>query len=192
MTTTRAISSAAASPTAKRTAVPLLLAGGILLAGCSTTDFPGSAVDLIEGELADQAGFGALTADCESPGDQPVEGDTFDCTGVTEDGRTIEFTATITAEDTFDIGSTNVILPSDLGQVEALTAQAIGESIGIVLPADSVDCGAEPLIVDGDATMLCAVTDPDTGDVYDTTLSNIVLAPDDISFEYDVAESPRS
>ncbi len=118
--------------------------------------------------------------------------DTFDCTGVTEDGRTIEFTATITAEDTFDIGSTNVILPSDLGQVEALTAQAIGESIGIVLPADSVDCGAEPLIVDGDATMLCAVTDPDTGDVYDTTLSNIVLAPDDISFEYDVAESPRS
>ncbi len=171
-------------------ALTALGGASLLLAACGSTDFSGSAADLIEGELADQAGFGALTAECGTPGDEPGVGDTFDCTGATEDGRTIEFTATVTAEDTFDIVSTNVILPSDLGELEALTAQSIGESLGVTLPADSVDCGTEPVIVDAGATMLCAVTDPDTGDVYDTTLSNIVLAPDDVSFEWDLA--PRS
>jgi hypothetical protein len=50
------------------------------------------AVDLIEGEIADQAQMGQLDAECEEI-DDPQPGDAFRCTAKTINGETIRFEA---------------------------------------------------------------------------------------------------
>ena len=69
------------------------LAGVLLLAaGCSTTEPDAAAVELIEGDLSEQIGLGALTGECDEPSTTST-GDEFACNGTTETGEVINFTA---------------------------------------------------------------------------------------------------
>jgi hypothetical protein len=164
----------------------------LFVAACSASsaDFQSTAEDLIEGDIAEQSTLGDLSATCEKP-DDPSPGDVFNCTGTTDDGRTVEFTATVEEDDKVNVQSTNLITVEGLGTIEEVAVAALEEEIGQTLGVENFDCGAEPIIIDvPDGTLTCALTDPGNGDVYDAEVTLPSL--EDIgSLTVQVADAPR-
>jgi hypothetical protein len=168
------------------------LAALLIFGACSASsaDFKSAAEDVIEGEIAEESTLGDLSATCEEP-DDPESGDVFACTATTEDGRTIEFTATVEDDDQVNVQSTNLITVDGLGTIEEVAVAALEEEIGQPLGVENFDCGSEPVIVDvPDGTLTCALTDPGNGDVYDAEVTLPSL--DDVgSLTVQVADAPR-
>ena len=79
-----------------------------------------AAVDLIEGELSDDLGL-AMTGECDDV-DDPEVGVSFECTGTTDDGRVVEFDATIDEEDHISVFSVNVVNAGAVGRFAAAEA----------------------------------------------------------------------
>ncbi|MEZ5228604.1 MAG: hypothetical protein R2710_18610 [Acidimicrobiales bacterium] len=171
------------------------IASAFLLAGCGGNDYDGAAVEVIEGDLADTVGLGAVTATCDPAegGDKPADGDTFTCSATTESGQTISYLATASG-DRVEVETTNVILGSKVGEVERITAQSLADQFEVEVPAETVDCGEASIVVTPDAVVTCGVTDTETGDVYDIELSNIDLTGSDgnITFDWLLSDTPRS
>jgi hypothetical protein len=162
----------------------------LLAAGCSVDvsvsfggdDAAAAAEDLIEDDIADQAGIGPLEATCEEIGD-PQPGDTFTCTATTEDGETIRFDAVMEEDDMVDVESVNLVTADGLDLIEGLAAQALEESVGATLGSENFDCGDRGLVVEPGGTIGCVLTDPATGTLYDATVTVKVLDPIEILVE---------
>lgn len=162
----------------------------LLAAGCSVdvsvsfggADAAAAAEDLIEDDIADQAGIGPLEATCEEI-DDPQPGDTFTCTATTGDGETIRFDAVMEEDDMVDVESVNLVTADGLDLIEGLAAQALEESVGATLGTENFDCGDKGLVVEPGGTIGCVLTDPATGTLYDATVTVKVLDPIEIFVE---------
>lgn len=148
-----------------RWTLPALIVG---VAACSTTDAAASGVDLIEGELADQIQLGPLTGECEEPSESG-EGEEFTCTGTTEDGAVINFTAVFEADDEVFIYPTNLVVDSSLFEAEAATT--LGPEFGIEIDPAQIECPEGVTVLDSEGQMFCTITDAQTGGVFPLTVT---------------------
>ena len=147
----------------------------VAVSGCSAEFSIGgqspedAAVDLIEGELADQIGQ-PLTGACDDV-DDPEVGTAFDCTGTTADGDVIDFVTLIDEEDHISVDSVNVVTAEAVGRFEAAAVEALGAETGVDLDPAAIDCGDGSVILPPSGDMSCTVTDPTDGTVYEATLT---------------------
>lgn len=140
----------------------------VVAAGCSTTDPVGSAVELIEGDLADQIGLGPLVGECDEPADTAT-GEEFSCTGITEDGAVIEFTAEFESDDELYVYPTNLVVDDRLFEEEA--AATLGPEFGIEIDPAQIECPEGMTVLDENDQMQCTITDAQTGAVFPLTVS---------------------
>jgi len=138
-----------------------------------------AAADLIEGDLADQLGM-ALAASCDELED-PKEGDSFACTGATDDGRIIDFNIDI-GEDEVLADSLNLLVAERVPALEQSVIDALSTESNLNIPAGSLDCGDGPIIVPPDKSFLCRLRDVATDQVFDTT----VTITDQATWTFDV------
>lgn len=150
----------------------LVVAGALSLGACSfsTGSSPtGSAEEVIENELAEQAGMTFADADCEDPADSEV-GTGFSCTAVNGDGATVTFDAVIDLEDMIFVAPTNLVYAEDMTIVEKEAAATLGPEIGVVIDPADVDCPDATTVLDGDE-LGCEITDAATGDRFELTVT---------------------
>jgi hypothetical protein len=175
----------------RHVSVGVALAAVLVVGACSASsaDYKSTAEDLIEGEIAEESTLGDLSATCEEP-DDPEPGDVFACTATTEDGRTVEFTATVEEDDKVNVESTNLITVDGLGTIEEVAVAALEEEIGQPLGVENFDCGSEPVIINvTEEFLICALTDPASGEVYEAQVD--IPSLDDVgSLTVQVAEAP--
>lgn len=168
---------------------PAAVALTLALSACSIGDTPeGVAKDLIEGKLADELGLGEITATCEKPANRDV-GTTFTCSSPTDFGA-INWTATMADAKTVNVQSENLVTKDVLPQIETAAASSLTASLGTQITDQDIDCGANPVVLADDLSMVCALTDPGNGDVYDTTLTFTDLQQG--AFDISIADAPRS
>lgn len=158
-----------------------------MLAGCSTNDPTESALELIEGDLATQIGLGPLVGDCDEPA-ETATGDEFSCTGTTEDGTVIKFTAVFESDREIYIYPINVVVDDELFETEA--AETLGPEFGIEIDPTQIECPEGITVLDENDQMQCTITDAETGAVFPLTVSFGVYIRDE-GFEerfYEVGE----
>lgn len=170
----------------------LFTIGVVLLVarGCSVdvsvslggADEAATAVDLIESEIADQAGIGRLDATCQAI-DDPEPGDTFTCTATTEDGETIRFHAVVKEDDMVNVESVNLVTSEGLTVFEGLAVQALEENVGQTLGIENFDCGDRGLVVEPGGAIACVLTNPISGAFYDATVTVQAMDPVEIFVE---------
>jgi hypothetical protein len=168
----------------------------LLAAGCSVdvsvsfggADAAAAAEDLIESDIADQAGIGPLDATCQEI-DDPEPGDTFSCTATTEDGETVRFDAVMEADDVVDVESVNLVTADGLIVIEELAVQALEENVGATLGIENFDCGNRGLVIEPGGTISCMLTDPVSETRYNATVTVEVLDPIEIFVE--VGDAPQ-
>lgn len=161
-----------------------LLFAALTLGGCSGSisfdDFGfGNSTDkafheageaLIEGDLASEIGLGPLQAECS--GDDLAAGDTFSCKATGNDPQAIDFIATINGEQNgVNIISTNLLLASQVEQVEAFAASLIEQRTSTVIGAENFDCADSSVVVAAGEVLDCRVTDPADGRVYEAPVT---------------------
>lgn len=177
------------SPRRRRTGVLAVAAAALLFVACSDSAATGG-VALIETELADQIGLGELDAECAEPASKE-EGERFDCTATTVDGRVIELLGTMTAKDKIDIVTTNLLTVSDLDGLRADAATTLNEVNGFGIAADDIDCGDETLVIE-DAEFTCELTDAAQGSVWELIVRTAPYEPDvGLAPAYKVGEQLR-
>lgn len=168
---------------------PVAVAFAVALSACSIGDTPeGVAKDLIEGKLADELALGEVTATCQEPPNRDV-GTTFTCSSPTEFGD-IKWTATMADAKTVNVQSDNLVTKDVLPQIETAAASSLTASLGTPITDADIDCGANPVVLKDDLSMVCALTDPGNGAVYDTTLTFTDLEQG--AFDISIAETARS
>ena len=168
----------------------------LLAVGCSVdvsvsfggADAAAAAVDLIEGDIAGQAGMGPLDAECTEI-DDPEPGDTFACSATNGDGETIRFDAVMEEDDIVDVESVNLVTTDGLAVIETLAVQTLEDSVGATLGSENFDCGDRGLVVEPGETIACVLTDPSTGNLYDSIVTVEILDPLEIFVE--VGSAPR-
>jgi hypothetical protein len=165
--------------------------GLTVLAACSDSAATGGE-GLIEGDLAEEIGLGDLDAECAEPAEK-VEGETFECTATTDDGQTLTFQGTMTAEDEIHVVTTNLLLPDEVDTIRDEGARVLSDETGVDIAVDDIDCGDEAVLIDDVGDFTCAITDTSTGDVYDLTVSTGGIEPGvgirELFFQ--VADEPR-
>ena len=180
---------------------PMGFVSGLLLAalgivGCSSAavDQPeagikGDVEKLLAGSLAEEAGLGPLSADCDTP--PPLEvGQQWKCTGTTSDGGVVEVQASINDEGHIELLTTNLISEVALPQFERVAASNLNNEVGTSLPADSISCGDAPILLGADMEVDCVVSMPSSGLEYDMVMR--VTDLDKFYFALQVANEPRS
>lgn len=175
--------------------VGIALVGLLLVAGCSvdvSVSFGGAdaarvAIGLIEGEIADQAQMGPLDAECEAI-DEPQPGDAFRCTANTSNGETIRFEALMQKDDIVDVESVNLVTADGLAMIEALAVQTLEQNVGAPLGIENFECGDGGLVVEPGGRIVCVLTDPVSGAIYDATVTVEVLDP--IKILVEVGDAP--
>lgn len=174
---------------AVRSIGPVAAAFALALSACSIGDTPeGVAKKLIETDLAEQLGLGEVTATCEKPPNRDV-GTTFTCNSPTSFGD-IKWTATMADAKTVNVQSDNLVTKDVLPQIETAAASSLTASLGTTITDADIDCGANPVVLADDLSMVCALTDPGNGAVYDTTLTFTDLEQG--AFDIAIADAPRS
>jgi len=138
----------------------------VVAAGCSSGDASASAVELIEGELSDQIELGPLAGECDEP-DESTTGEEFSCTGTTEDGEVVNFTAVFESDDEIFLYPTNLVVDSSLFEAEA--AATLGPEFGIEIDPAQIECPEGVTVLDADGQMFCTITDVETGGVFPMT-----------------------
>ena len=130
-----------------------------------------AAVDLIEGEaMAQRLGIGPITqAVCQDPVDQEV-GTSFPCTAQSG-GMTVDFSVVLEEDDRIFAGPTNVVDSFALTRLETVAVQELNRQNGFTLPQDALECGDGSVILDPNQQMTCALTDPDSGTVFDALVT---------------------
>jgi hypothetical protein len=175
-----------------RVAAVSLLVLALAVTGCSFSASVGgsptsAAEEVIEDDLAAQLGFGEIEAECGEPPNED-EGSTFLCTSATDQGL-VRWEATIAEEDTVNVQSLNVLVEDDVAALEVSAAAEIGQVVGIPLETENFDCGDAPVVLGDEDQVVCALTDPANGDVYDTTVTITDMSSG--AFDFEVAEEPR-
>ncbi len=151
------------------------IAAILLLAACGG-DAAETAEALIEGQLAEEIGLGELNATCNQPADL-TPGETFACTAITPDGKTIEFLGEMTTEDRLNVQSTNLLTESDVQAILPVIAAAVSDEVGTEVVADDLTCPSGGVILDDDGEFVCEILDRENGDVYAITIRTGGLEP---------------
>jgi len=162
----------------------------LVLTGCtfSIGESPESvAEELIEGELADQRGITGVIASYEAPPNRD-DGTTFTCTAQSDRGDD-HWTATIKDDDTVNVQSEDVLDDEDISSLEVSAVEALEAQSGGTLGVENFDRGVQPLVVGSDNNVVCALTNPADGAVYDATIT--ITDFDTGTFDVNVAEQPR-
>lgn len=156
---------------------PVFAAVVIVLAACGPGTFSspdGSATDvaeeLIESQaLAQRLGLDQLSeASCVEPLTEEV-GEQFVCTSRLDD-RAVLFNVLIDDKESVFASPVNVVT-GDLVEDFARDALVrLNEDNGFDFPAGSLDCGTASVILDDRQSMMCVLTDPESGVQFDTTL----------------------
>jgi hypothetical protein len=171
----------------------LLLLGlaASLVAACTASEknYHDAALKVIEDDLAGQLRMGKLDASCEDPSSNGV-GTTFSCTARNADGQTVRFKAEIESGKKVLVNTTNVLTRENLDRIEQEAARILTEQVGQELPASAIDCGSRPIVAESGQPFVCALTDPQTGAVFDTqiTLDDV---EDPRQLHVQVANTPR-
>ena len=152
---------------------------GLILAGCSGSfsfggsaddDFLDAGTDLIEGELAEEIGLGALDAECS--GTDLAPGDTFTCTARAGDLSPIRFVGTIDADGGgVNVSSSNLLLASQVEEVESFAASLIADQTAVPISPDDFECGDTSLVVENGDVLACVLMDPTDGTRYDAPVT---------------------
>ncbi len=165
--------------------------GALVFAACSESAADSGEV-VIEERLAEQIGLGDLDATCNEP-DGLKEGETFTCTATTTDEQTIELLGTMTADDEFDIVTTNLLIASDVEAIRAEGARVLSDEVGATILPEDIECAEGSIVLDAVGDFVCAITDTATGDVYDLIVSTGGLEPGvgvrELSFQ--IGDAPR-
>ena len=141
--------------------------------------------ELIEGELADQIGLGALVARCEGRGLEA--GDAFGCTGTPTGRRPIEFVATVSADgEGVDLTSTNLLLADQVEQIETFAASLIADDTGLPIGDEHFECADTSVVVGPGEVLDCLVTDPVADTIH--TVAVTVDDLDSLSVTVDVGD----
>ena len=134
----------------------------MILAACSgsasfslgAANFVEPAIDLIEGELSDSIGLGMMVGACEEPASTEVD-DTFECTGTLDDGRVVEFIATVSEGEMVNVLTSN-IMNTDVGE-QWFFAALVEQNPDLVLTQSDVECG-DGFIIIADSGVQCTVS----------------------------------
>jgi hypothetical protein len=145
-----------------------------------------AALELLDGELTDSVGLGALESVCDDVSD-PEVGTVFGCTSSTGDGQVISWEVTVDTEDHIDVQSKNIVLAAALPDYEAaaITALYADNPLEVV-----IDCGEVTRVLDNNMTMVCDASTADDPDV----IYDAMFTIEDVSaggFDVEVAEEPR-
>ena len=155
----------------------VVAAAVVVLSACGVSTFSspdGSASDvaeqLIESQaLAQRLGLDQMSdASCVEPPTEEI-GEQFVCTArLGEDA--VLFNVLIDDEESVFAQPVNVVT-GDLVQDFARDALVrLNEDNGFDFPAGSLDCGTASVILDDRQSMMCVLTDPESGVQFDTTL----------------------
>jgi hypothetical protein len=147
-----------------------------------------AAEGMIETYFAEQAGLGALSADCQQL-DSPQRGDIFACTGTTEAGDVIRFQGVVEEDDSVSVRSLNLVSVEGLTIVEDLAVQALEERVGQTLGRENFECGDRGVVVNPGGVINCVLTDPVSGDRYDAYVT--VKTIDPASIDVEVGTAPK-
>lgn len=130
-----------------------------------------AAIELIEGDaMAQRLGIDDITgATCDEPTSEDV-GTIFRCTA-TSDAKTVEFDVEIEGDDRIFAGPTNVVDKNLLPDYEVSAVQSLNDANGFGLPEDAIDCGERTVVLDAERTMICELTVPETGEVFDAAIT---------------------
>ncbi len=177
--------------------VRFLFPGALVLAACSGGTEPAGpeavprslAEQLIIDELATSVGLGPLDPSCADPGVYTADS-SFACTATTDGGTVVNVQATVNAQGRLSLATTNLITPAALPTFEREVAAVLNANTDANLTAGAVDCGPGPVVLPPTRTMLCALTMPASGEVFDVTLDITDL--DRRRFGLKVADEPRS
>lgn len=183
-------------------AIGALLLGWGLLAGCGSSDSdagpdpaPAEAMtvqrateELIAGPVAEAAGLGSLLPVCPDMAGA-VPGDSFTCTASTEEQKTVRLTATVQPTGQVELATTNVITVEALPSFEQAAIDALNSTVEVPLTYEHIDCGPDSVVVNDDATLVCALRDPQTDAIFDVTLTITDLEARQFSLV--VADAPR-
>lgn len=101
----------------------------------------------------------------------------------------ISWLATIEDEETVSVTSTNLLDDSDLRALEAGAVSELEAEVGARLGVENFACGAGPIVVGQDGAVPCVLTDPQSGDIFDSTLT--ITDFESGTFDIAVAEQPR-
>ena len=129
------------------------------------------AVELIEGTaMAQRLGVDPISGvTCDDPPNQAV-GTVFACRGESA-GQQIDFDVLFDDEDSIFAGPTNVVDPAGLERLENVAVEQLNSENGFQLPLEAMECGDGGVILDAEMQMLCALTEPDTGTVFDVLVT---------------------
>lgn len=144
-------------------------------------------VEVIETEAV-ALGLGEVIVTCEEPADEEA-GTSFVCTSASSLGL-VEWVATITEVGRVSASSTNLIRAEAAEPVERTAVETLEAEVGAPLGLENFDCGPGPFVLDADLSMVCALTQPTSGEVYDATLTFTDLETG--AFRIRVATEPRS
>jgi len=160
---------------------------------CSTAkeqDYHDGAIKLISKTLQDQIGLGPLDVTCDQPTSKAA-GTSFTCQGTTTDNRTVRFKATVQPGKKVFVNTTNVLTKANLDTIEEQAARVLTAKVHQTLPATAIDCGNRPILADAGKPFVCALTDPESGAVYDASITlDSVETPKELNVT--VAQQPRS
>ncbi len=148
-----------------------------------------AAEQLIVGPLAEQVGLGPLTASCPDMS-SAKGGDVYPCTAATDTDRVLNVDAAILDTGQVELSTTNVILASALPSFEQSAVDAINKvRPDANLATGAVACGRSSVVLPDDRMMICELTDPRTGQIF-----NVSLTVEDIEgrqFSLVVADRPK-
>lgn len=142
---------------------------------------------LIEGDLAVQAGLTGVEATCDVAQTFDV-GQQFECISNTDIGL-VQWVVDITGPTSVNVNSTNLVTADNLGAIEVEALNIIETNTGQTFGIENYDCGDAAVVIDIDPVLECALTDPATGDVYDSEVE--ITDPETGSFVVSVSDTPR-
>lgn len=144
--------------------------------------------ELIAGPVAESAGLALSNPVCPDMS-AAVPGETFTCSATTEDQATVRLTATLQPSGQVEVATVNVITAQALGSFETAAIDALNAEVQVPLGYDDIDCGGSSVVIADDATIVCALKDPQTEAIFDVTLT--ISDVENRVFRVIVADAPR-
>jgi hypothetical protein len=157
------------------------------IGGTPTERAAATATSLIEAEAL-ALGLGDVNVSCEEPADDQV-GTTFGCTSESSLG-VVDWVVTVSDADKISAVTTNLVRADLADTIEQAAVESLEAQVGSTLGVENFDCGPGPFVLDANLAMVCALTEPTNGEVYDATLTFTDLAT--ARFQISVSTEPRS
>lgn len=121
---------------------------------------------LISNDVAAAIGLGSLDPVCEEVA-QPFHGREFRCSATSDDSRNVYFVGTVEQDGRVALETSNILLASDIPEIEAAAIGFVNQQLGTVFRVESFSCGSESIILNPERVFSCTFTEPSSGDVFD-------------------------